>query len=115
MGTARLHKAVCADLEITVDTATPKGTVKLIGEATLGVAQRTANSGSKCVFATKAGPVWKHTVSGTTGSGSTIGDWAYVYSASGNVTSIATGNVKIGTFHTAVAAAGIDCQVQVGL
>lgn len=115
MPTATLHKAVCADVEITVTAATTKGDVKAIGTGTIGIAQRTCNSGSKCVFATKAGPVWKHTISGTTGATGAVGDFAYVYSATGNVTASATGTNKIGTFHTAPTPSALLVQVQYGV
>lgn len=115
MSIANLHKAVCADVEITTTSSTTKGVVKAIGNGTIGIAQRTCNSGSKCVFATKAGPVWKHTISGTTGATGVVGDFAYVYAATGNVTASETGTNKIGTFHTAPAPSATSVQVQYGV
>lgn len=114
MPKATLHKAVCADLRITLGADITKGDVLVIGDGTIGVAQETKLSGEKCVFATKAGPVWKHTISGTTGATGIVGDFAYVYSATGNVTAL-NSEVKIGTFHTVPTPSATNVEVQYGV
>lgn len=115
MPKATLHKAVCADLRITLGADITKGDVLVIGDGTIGVAQETKLSGEKCVFATKAGPVWKHTISGSTGATGIVGDFAFVYSATGNVSALSTAGPKIGTFHTVPTPSATLVEVQYGV
>lgn len=92
-------------------TAVAKGDIRVYGEVLIAQA-------TEAIAASATGnwmvPPWEginKTVSSTTGAGGVVGDFAYLLTATGNITTVATSNTQIGVFMS-VAAAGATAVIK---
>ena len=91
-------------------TAVTKGQIKLIGEGLPAIATEAIAAGATGNWVIPFGAHVNVTMH-STGFTAIVGDYAYLVAASHAVSTIATGNTKIGVFLSAPAASGATAEV----
>lgn len=92
-------------------TTVDKGDIRVFGEVLVAQATEAIAGGATGNWMV---PPWEgvnKTVSSTTGSGGVVGDFAYVLTATENITTVATSNTQVGVFMS-VAAAGATAVIK---